>query len=155
MANGDSKRKDAGTNSVSGQVSTPISLTPEVFDPLVGDVFRVRQQRYETAQTHANPLNVRDPGAPEEPETIVEVKLVEVTRYPKLRELEGGFEHRPREPFALLFIASHEDVLLSAVHTVVHEKLGELQLFLNPVQVSLDSAATEHPDGRFYETPIC
>ena len=82
----------------------------------------------------------------------LELELVEVTRYPETEEIEAGFDVPPREPFALLFRGSHANVLpLSAMYTVIHEELGTMRLFLNPVQVGAQRAEY-HPEGRFYET---
>ena len=81
----------------------------------------------------------------------VELKLVEVTRYPKLKEREGGFDHRAREPFSLLLECPDDPVLMSAGHTVHHDQLGTGCLFLNPVQVALKPQVKKQPGVRFYE----
>jgi hypothetical protein len=82
----------------------------------------------------------------------VELQLIEIGRFEKLRRLEGGFEHRPRAPFSLLFRGRHQDAFPSGVWIVRHRVLGELRLFLNPVQVSSDYPADQNPEGLFYET---
>lgn len=129
-----------------GQLAELGNLTADLFDPHVGEVFRATYQQFEDERTHVQPLNV---GTESETEVLVELKLVEVTRYPKLKEREGGFDQRSREPFALLFAGPPDPLLLSAEHTIRHEQLGTGRLFLNSVQ------ATEGPanpnDGRFYE----
>lgn len=130
-----------------GQLAQLGDLTPESFDPHVGDVFRAAYQQFEDERTHVQPLKVGSEGGTEE---LVELKLVEVTRYPKLKEREGGFDCRPREPFALLFEGPPHPVLLSAEHTIHHEQLGTGRLFLSAVHVVRGPA--ENPsDGLFYE----
>lgn len=141
--------KDAGPPPAEllGQLAQLGSLTPELFDPHVGDVFRATHQQFEDERTHAQPLNV---GPASETEVCVELKLLEVTRYPKLKEREGGFDCRPREPFALLFDGPPQPMLLSAVHTIWHEQLGAGRLFLNAV-LAVRRPTEKQCDGRFYE----
>lgn len=138
---------------VADPLSTVANLTPESFDPLVGDRFQVSRQLFESQETHTSPRPVAESTSTDENEAdqIVDLKLVEVTRYPRLKECEGGLDHRPREPFSLLFVGPHELPLTSALHTVHHEQLGTGRMFLGPVQASLKYHAETHPEGRFYE----
>ena len=136
-----------------GQIADTEKLTPQLFDSHVGEIFRVRHQRFETTGTHAHPIDVLDPTgqtSDQEPQ-FVELELVEVTRYPTIEEVEGGFEQRLREPFSLLLVGPHELPLRSCLHTVHHQQLGTGQFFFNPVQVTLKHPADQHPEGRFYE----
>ena len=80
-----------------------------------------------------------------------EIELIEVDRHHRLRKLEGGFGQRKREPFTLLFRGSHDNVFISHIHTIVHEKLGPLEVFLNPVHADPVHQLESHPQGRFYE----
>ncbi len=118
-----------------------ITLVPETFDPYVHSRFVVDPGSAQIVPrpTGLNPIT----GTVVEDDLVpaggpFELELVEVTRYPQLKEIQGGFDHLPREPFALLFRASHENVsLISAMHTVCHDELGTMRLFLNPVQVGV------------------
>ena len=150
-------QSEINVDKYSGTLSTAEKLTPEVFDSHVGQKFRVTHRRFETEQTHIRPLHVTDAAAPEaEPmDQFVELELVEVTRYPNLEKMEGGFDDRPREPFSLLFVGPHGLPLMSAQHTVHHDELGSGQLFFSPVQVTLKHPVERHPDGRFYEVAFC
>lgn len=132
-----------------GSLAALESLTPEVFEPHVGEIFRARYQQFENARTHVQPLHV---GSQRDATAFVELKLVEVTRYPQLKEREGGFDYRPREPFALLFEGPSDPTLISAEHTIHHAQLGAGRLFLNPVQAALRPPAESPSDVRFYET---
>lgn len=106
---------------------SPQDFKPETFDPHLNTRFRV--------QCHSGQCDEFDHLILDHAGEVVELELVEVTRYEKLRELEGGFEGRPREPFALLFRGNESQPILSAVHDVTHETLGRMHLFLSPVQV--------------------
>ena len=132
-----------------GRLAALEKITPEVFIPFVEDVFQVVHQPFETEQTHINPLNV---GPEPATEVIVELKLVEVTRYPKIEEREDGFDARPREPFSLLFEGPLDPALISAVHQVQHDQLGKGRLFLSNVQATLKQSVDGQPDARYYET---
>jgi len=136
-----------------GQIAHSEKLTPELFDSHVGEKFRVTHQPFETEETHTHPIHVADPAGQDSDQVpqFVELELVEVTRYPTIKELEGGFENRLREPFSLLFVGPHELLLMSCLHTVHHQQLGTGQFFFNPVQVSLKHPADRHPEGMFYE----
>jgi len=134
----------------SGHLADPAALTPELFDAHVGDCFQVIRQQFEHPDTHINPLRTGTEGE----EEIVELKLIEVTRYPKLKEIEGGWDHRAREPFSLLFEGPLEPTLISAQHTIMHQSLGNGRLFLNPVQVAARGSHGTVPEHRFYETPF-
>jgi hypothetical protein len=68
-------------------------------------------------------------------ETGLEVELVEVRPLPPHR-------HRA-EPFALTLRGPRQPVLTQRVHTLVHPALGQLALFLVPVQGGGDGVAYE------------
>lgn len=80
------------------------SLTAADFQPAVGTVFEVHHGA-------AEPLRIR---------------LIEVV----------AFGERPghRQPFALRFEGPESPVLEQVTHRVVHPHVGELELFLGPVQ---------------------
>jgi hypothetical protein len=80
------------------------AVTPSDFEPAVDTVFEVAIG--EGAQ--------------------LELRLTEVAL---LREQPGA-----RQPFALRFVGPSEPVLAQITHHVSHESLGELELFLGPVQ---------------------
>ena len=129
-----------------GSLADLASVTPETFAPCVGDTFRVRNCSVESTETHVFPRGDRLPGRSDE---IVELTLVEVTRYPRIEEREGGFEHRPREPFALLFEGPADCILMGAILSVSHKQLGTGQLLFTPVQVSLKPDVKR--SSKFYE----
>ena len=122
------------------------SVTPETFEPHVEDKFQVKNVSLESQRTHVHPLSDELPGRLDE---IVELTLVEVTRYPRIKERESGFEQRPREPFALLFQGPADQPLMSAELSVYHDQLGAGCLFFTPVQVSL-KPEQDRP-ASFYE----
>ena len=61
---------------------------------------------------------------------FVTAKLAEATA---LRTSATGTERPSREPFSLLFATGDDAVLQQRIYRVVHEKLGELSLFLVPI----------------------
>lgn len=128
------------------------NLTPEFFDSVLHQSFSVNLQSALLNPITREILQASPLAEWWQSDRPVELVLVEVTRYPKLRAIEGGFDHRPREPFSLLFRGSHDQPLISATYDVTHDKLGTLQLFLNPVQVSVKSSVESNPEGRFYES---
>lgn len=137
------------------QIGDPAAFaaTAELFDPHLHETFSVDpESAVLNARTRALIDASRAEGDEEKRAGPVELELVEVTRYPQLEELEGGFSHRPREPFALLFRGSHDQPMISALYTVSHPELGDFQLFLSPVQESLKYPVESHPEGRFYES---
>lgn len=124
------------------------SLAPEVFDPHVGETFRVQNLSTESERTHTHPQpDLRVPGREDE---IVEVRLIEVTRCLRLKELEGGFEHRPREPFSLLFECPAEKTLMNAVLQVHHDQLGTGDMLFSRVQMQIKHP-NEIPTNHHYE----
>ena len=127
-------------------------FTPGSFDPYVNDVFRVQYLTQQTSETHVNPLPAAERGT-DEPK-IVELILEEVTRHSKLKQLEGGFEHRPREPFSLLFRGPLEPTLMSAVHEIEHDQLGRGTLFLGPIIVPMKNPR-DLPRSQYYEAIFC
>ena len=50
-------------------------------------------------------------------------------------------------------LGSHDPAKLleSSLHLVRQAELGEVRLFLNPVQISMEAPVELHPRGRFYE----
>jgi hypothetical protein len=89
------------------------SLTPADFQPAVGTVFEVHYGG-------AAPLPIR---------------LTEVV----------AFGERPghRQPFALRFEGPDSPVLAQVTHRLAHPELGELELFLGPVQSGSDAITYE------------
>ena len=72
--------------------------------------------------------------------------------YPKLKEHEGSFDHRPREPFSLLFVGPHDAPMLSAEHTVHHDQLGAGRFFIIAIIGPFsDRPASPHARVRHYE----
>jgi hypothetical protein len=110
----------------------------ETFDPHVSEKFQVTWLDVDGNSSNLN-------------SEVVELELTEVTRFPKIKELEGTSNHRAREPFSLLFVGSHEQPLVGGIYQVQHDRLGTFSLALTPVQVSATGPVESNPDGRFYE----
>lgn len=140
------------TNNVSQERAD--KLCPGFFESYLHQSFMVNLQSAELNPATRARLLASEMAERWQSGEPIEIELVEVTRYPKLEAIEGGFEHRPREPFSLLFRGSHEELLVSATYQVTHKDAGELVLFLNPVQTSVKYSVEAHPEGRFYESTI-
>ena len=59
-----------------------------------------------------------------------------------------------RDPFMLRFRGDHEVPLFNNTHLLTHESLGELAMFLTPVNASPGILPERCPEGRFYECVI-
>ena len=122
----DPNAKDGPQNEIDSAMLE--SLTPDVFDPLLNQIFEV----------------------PIAENRNVPIKLVEVNRHQNLANIEGGFDHRPRDPFSLLFCGPTEPLLADATYNLLNEQLKGLQVFLVPVTVHNKRAYSED-DCLFYE----
>ena len=111
----------------------------ETFDPYVSQTFQVRAFR---------------PEQDGDVDTFATIELIEVTRHPHIAEIEGGTDHRYREPFSLLFVGLDDDLLTGGIHEFAHKELGEFLISLNPVLVRSPGLLKSHPHGRFYESVI-
>lgn len=138
---------DSSTESGSETGLDPFSalakVTVESFDPFVTSKFFADPKTAIVSPSLEHLLENIDMNQP------VELELVEVTRYPNIQSRAGA---QGREPFSLLFRGSHQQALISAIYTVSHPDMVELNLFLNPVQVSVQSKPGENPDGLYYES---
>ncbi len=124
------------------------SLTRATFEPFVGETFSV-----DLTFCGIDPAGAPVPRPDAYPtSSTCALELVEVTRYTELAKRSEGFKGWPREPFALLSRGPHDSPLHNDVHVVSHRRLGSLTLLLTPVSVSPAHLATDHPEGRFYET---
>lgn len=121
-------------------------LTADVFEKLLFERFHVK--RPEFASSSDQTANVGSPSVKCEES---EIELIEVDRHYRMRKLEGGLGERKREPFTLLFRGSHSAAFVSHIHTLVHDKLGDIEVFMNPVNVDPIHQLETHPQGRFYE----
>ncbi|MGA7614699.1 MAG: hypothetical protein WBX15_05895 [Thermoanaerobaculia bacterium] len=74
----------------------------------------------------------------EVPSDRYELTLVEVIEQPQFRRSEST-----RSPFSLIFRGERERILAQGTYSLRHDKLGELPLFIVPVQ--------PEPDGSRYE----
>ena len=83
-------------------------------------------------------------GAKAEP---FQVELCEVDDH-SARIAKDASEEGHRKPFSLVFRAQHHHALPSGIYTVTHSELGELDLFLTPVQSHLHGQTA---DAIYYE----
>ena len=91
-------------------------LTVDRFHRHEGEIFRVR-----FLEGDAEP---------------VELVLTEVDDMTS-RHPHDAAKERQRAPFSLLFRGPHDRPLPSGIYRVSHDKFGEYELFLHPVQSSL------------------
>ena len=116
--------------------------TPKLFEPHLSSSFFVDPKSAIVSPSLEHLLEQIDMSC------LVELTLVEVTRY---TGAQSNTSVNSRESFSLLFCGSHQQPLISAIYTISHPELVELNLFLNPVHVPLEQRPEEHPDGFFYE----
>jgi hypothetical protein len=99
-------------------------LTKEVFEPYVGQMFRVSPEQ--------------GPSVP--------LKLAKVVETPEKqrKDLQGKIR---TEAFSLIFEGSPENALQQGIHTFQHDKMGETTLFAAPI-------IARDPQIRRYEIVI-
>lgn len=124
-------------------------IDAEGFERYLFEDFHVKRPE-QPAANEEEAVDVVDFGTGEEHEP--ELELMEVDRLHRIRKLEGGFvQERKRDPFTLLFRGSHESVLADGMHSLIHEKLGVIEVYLHAVNVDPVHETQLHPQGRFYE----
>jgi len=102
------KSENTGGDGYWGPLSALECLTPEVFDPHVGNVFRVEYQLSETEQMYIKPQDVAD-GSTDETHGCMELKLVEVTRTRNSKSTKAASitDHENRSRYFLLVPTMH------------------------------------------------
>jgi len=137
---------DASNEPGSATDSDPFSALLDVsvasFDPLVSSSFFVQPKTAIVSPSHKYLLEDMDMNQ------VVELELVEVSRYPNI---QSGTGTQGREPFSLLFRGAPQQPLISAIYTVSHPDTADLNLFLSPVQISQKGTPGESPEDLFYE----
>jgi hypothetical protein len=134
---------EIATESDMDPFSALAKATIETFEPHVSSKFFADPNTAIISPSLEHLLEQMDMNQP------IELELVEVTRYPNIKSRVGA---HGREPFSLLFCGSHQQPLISAIYTVSHACLPDLNLFLNPVQVSVESNPGNYSEGLFYES---
>lgn len=124
-------------------------IDAEDFERYLFKDFHVKRPEQPAAKEE-EAVEVVDFGTCEEHDPKLELR--EVDRHHHIRKLEGGFDkRRERDPFTLLFRGSHESVFADGMHSLIHEKLGVIEVYLHAVNVDPVHETHLHPQGRFYE----
>jgi len=122
--------------------SSIANANAEFFEPYIASRFSVDPKSAIVSPSLEDLMELMDKSQ------LVELTLTEVSSHSGSHSYSAD---NGREPFSLLFCGSHEQPLISAIYTLSHPDLADFNLFLSPVQVSLEHRPEEHPDGRFYE----
>jgi hypothetical protein len=69
----------------------------------------------------------------------------------ELRQVNQGIATPRNEQFALVFAGPQQPFLQQAIYHLIHDKLGELELFLVPVGKDADGFQYEAVFNRFIE----